>query len=818
MNNMQRLLPVFIIFSVIVALVFLLQKTGIADPQAHNRITDDIQQLIHHDALLNQSVFQVRENTSSHYDSLVLQQMKVVELLADLKKERVGLYRQGDAPMNERIDRFEVLLNEKIRAIEVFKSHNSILRNSLTYLPHGVDNFPDRFASTKAKLNELSRDTLHYSIRPDGHLMGRVTALLADLHNSNKHDKSEQLDSLLRHAELILQYRDGVEKLANTVVAIPTTQVISGIYSSYRQHYDLLLNQANRYRIILYILATLLLAYVIWLFIRLRSSEFESNQLLADVNFQRFALDQHAIVVITDSAGIITYVNDKFCKNSQYTREELIGQTHRIVSSGYHPESFFKQMWATISSGQVWSGEIKNCRKDGSEYWVDQTIVPFLDGAGEPERYVAIRTNITKRKQAEQKLQLTQFASDHAPDCILWIDEQAHICYANESACRERGYTKSEMLMMSIPDIDPDYPADAWAAHWQELQQKGDLSFETVHRRKDGSTFPIEVSANFVKFEGHEYNVAFLRDITERKVFEQQINDDKTKLSAIIGNLVEGIITIGTRGMIESVNPAASRIFGYSDEEMIGQNVKMLMPEPYHSEHDAYLDHYITTGEKKVIGIGREVTGRRKDGSSFPMELAVSEVATDKLRYFVGIIRDITARKQTEEKIKKMAYHDYLTGLPNRALFYDRLQQDLAHTHRNEKLLAVLMLDLDHFKPINDELGHEWGDQVLIEVSTRLQQCIRATDTAARLGGDEFSIILVDVQSEALACKIAEKVIAAIGKPMLLNESQYILGISIGICMASSGESDMRGIVCKADAAMYQSKESGRNCYRVSAG
>jgi diguanylate cyclase (GGDEF)-like protein len=172
---------------------------------------------------------------------------------------------------------------------------------------------------------------------------------------------------------------------------------------------------------------------------------------------------------------------------------------------------------------------------------------------------------------------------------------------------------------------------------------------------------------------------------------------------------------------------------------------------------------------------------------------------------------------QVEDKLREMAYHDHLTGLPNRALFYDRLQQGLAHARRSQKLMGVLMLDLDHFKSINDKLGHEWGDQALIEVGKRLLQCVRATDTAARLGGDEFSIILVDVNSEEAACKMAEKVIAAIKQPLSLKASQYTLGVSIGICLASSpDDADVDSLMSKADLAMYQAKKDGRNCYRVS--
>lgn len=181
----------------------------------------------------------------------------------------------------------------------------------------------------------------------------------------------------------------------------------------------------------------------------------------------------------------------------------------------------------------------------------------------------------------------------------------------------------------------------------------------------------------------------------------------------------------------------------------------------------------------------------------------------------IGTVLDVTERKQAEETIRQMAYHDHLTGLPNRPLFYDRLKQSLALAHRNRKQMALLILDLDHFKPINDELGHEYGDQALIEVSKRLLESVRKTDTVSRIGGDEFSIILNNIDSEEAAGKMAGKVIAAIGQPLPLQEFKYTLGISIGIYLTSRNEDDIETAVRRADDAMYSAKKSGRNCYRI---
>ncbi len=203
---------------------------------------------------------------------------------------------------------------------------------------------------------------------------------------------------------------------------------------------------------------------------------------------------------------------------------------------------------------------------------------------------------------------------------------------------------------------------------------------------------------------------------------------------------------------------------------------------------------------------------QHKDGHYFWVG---DEVRVEKNRHgqleFLGFMADISEHKQNEEKVIQMAYTDLLTGLPNRSLYFDRLKQAIAQSNRNHTTMAVLFMDLDYFKPINDELGHEWGDQALIEVGKRLQGCIRETDTLARIGGDEFSIILGDIASEQAACRIADKIITCIQEPMLLNHSRYVLGISIGIRIESSDYSDAETFMRLADDAMYQAKEAGRN-------
>jgi diguanylate cyclase (GGDEF)-like protein/PAS domain S-box-containing protein len=306
----------------------------------------------------------------------------------------------------------------------------------------------------------------------------------------------------------------------------------------------------------------------------------------------------------------------------------------------------------------------------------------------------------------------------------------------------------------------------------------------------------------------------FWQMVTNLKQVKGELEKSHYQLQSIIRNVMDGIIMVNEHGEIQGFNPAAEEIFGYSQQEALSKNLKMLMPEPDRGRHDSYIRRYMETGQTRVLGVrGREVTAARKNGEEFPMEMSVSEMTLGGHRYFIGITRDITDRKRAEKKIAHLAHYDYLTDLPNRALFLDVLNHSMALAKRNKHKVAVLFLDLDGFKRINDAHGHDTGDLLLKEVAGRLKETVRGSDAVARVGGDEFIIVLDNIDSEDNAALVAHKINVALLAPFEVSGQPCRLGGSIGISMYPQDSRESEQLIKLADDAMYLAKQNGKNSY-----
>ncbi len=279
-------------------------------------------------------------------------------------------------------------------------------------------------------------------------------------------------------------------------------------------------------------------------------------------------------------------------------------------------------------------------------------------------------------------------------------------------------------------------------------------------------------------------------------------------LFAILDNVYEGIITIDMKGVVRSYNKAAERIFGYVAAEAIGRNVNFLMPPPYAEEHDGYLARYMKERVPHVIGIGRKVQGLRKNGEVFPMKLAVTEVSRGTGSMFIGLVSDISEEVRAHEHIEFLALHDPLTRLSNRAHFNEVLEALLREDGNGQH--ALLFIDLDGFKPINDTLGHEAGDEALIAVAGRIRNNLVGTDFVARLGGDEFIALARNVASPEAAMAVANRLVEAVSQPISLKGHSRVLGASIGVAMIPLHGRTVNEAMTAADNAMYMAKRGGK--------
>ncbi len=289
---------------------------------------------------------------------------------------------------------------------------------------------------------------------------------------------------------------------------------------------------------------------------------------------------------------------------------------------------------------------------------------------------------------------------------------------------------------------------------------------------------------------------------------------ESTKAHKILEMAAEGIVTIDTKGKLLSFNRAAQKIFGYSEAEILGKNVSVLMPPEHRGKHDSYISQYLQTGEPHVIGKTRELQGRRKDGRPFPMELTVTEIKLGDAHLFTGMLRDVSEQKLAIKRIEQLAHYDELTHLPNRSLFYDRLGQAITMAKRGKSNVTLMYIDLDGFKHVNDTMGHHAGDVLLEQVAARLRLCVRESDTLARLGGDEFTILLNDTHHRGDVMMVAEKIIESIDQPFELTGGKAKIGASIGIASYPDDATTAGTLLIVADKAMYAAKAAGKNTYR----
>jgi diguanylate cyclase (GGDEF)-like protein/PAS domain S-box-containing protein len=407
---------------------------------------------------------------------------------------------------------------------------------------------------------------------------------------------------------------------------------------------------------------------------------------------------------------------------------------------------------------------------------------------------------------------------DMALDAVISVDQTGKVIYWNPRAELIFGYSAPYAQGESLLDlvVEPREHGTIQERLNQFLSRgvksvKADR-FEMMAVRVDGQRIPIEVAVIALKRYGEYVFTGFVRDLTERDKYLEEL-----RVSAITFNSQEGIIIADGETNILRVNKAFVEITGYSAQEVVGTSPRLL----HSDQHDKNFYDSIWKSVEESDGWEGEVWGRRKNGDAIPLHLTVTAIRDAKgaASNYVLAFSDITRNKKDADEIYNLAFFDPLTGLPNRRLLMDRLSQSVAASGRTGQKAALLFLDLDNFKNLNDTLGHDFGDLLLQQTAQRLKHSLRAEDTVARIGGDEFVIILQNLGEEgadapAQTEAVANKILSALNQPYSLHDHECFSSASIGVTLFESSESEVDELLKQADIAMYQAKKSGRNMLR----
>ncbi|WP_440091106.1 EAL domain-containing protein [Pseudomonas putida] len=514
------------------------------------------------------------------------------------------------------------------------------------------------------------------------------------------------------------------------------------------------------------------------------------------------------LLIARHSDGCLLEVNEAFEEQIGLPPDQVIGRTATDLD-----------LWGVEGSGplllqRLHQGGIRNLemsfRRSNGQLFTGLTSAETFELDGTPALVVAVR-DISQLKETQQQLQTSEekFAKAfHASPDGLLLSRQSDglLLEVNEGFCRLTGYDLNPTIDQTSLDLGIWVDLNERKRLVDQLNRDGFVRDFTCHiRRSDGQIRLCELSARPLPITGVDCMLTIARDITERHLMQEKLQLAAT----VFENTAEGVLITDIDQRISAVNRAFSEITGYSEIEALGQTPRLLASGQHDSAFYLAMWHQLTA-EGHWQG---EIYNKRKNGELYPSWLTISAVRNSDrvITHFVAVFADISSIKHAQAKLDYQAHHDPLTGLPNRTLFENRLQGVLTCAQVSNRQGAVLFLDLDRFKHINDSLGHPVGDLLLKGIAQRLKEQVRDVDTVARLGGDEFIILLPGLHKPSDASTIANKLLACFNAPFQAGEHEFFTSASIGISLYPQDGTDVSTLIRNADAAMYRSKAKGRN-------
>ncbi|MEE8389072.1 MAG: EAL domain-containing protein [Acidiferrobacterales bacterium] len=512
----------------------------------------------------------------------------------------------------------------------------------------------------------------------------------------------------------------------------------------------------------------------------------------------------------TDPKGKIVRISESIHDLLGYQPGKLVGEMFTgLYADEKHQDIFLAKLKS--SDGIVTNHEVALKHKNGETVWVSLNSQYLKD---DNDRLVGVEGTMhamsEKRVAEDLRLRLGRMLDQSHQEIYEFDATTLKFTQVNYGALKNLGYSIEEMLQKRPYDIKPAYSKEEFIEFLQPLYrgEKDELIFETVHRRKDESDYIVEIRLQLYANERHPVFIAMVQDIAERRRVESRTRT----LSMALQQAADSVIVTDAAGIIEYVNPAFEDTTGYSQEDVMGKTPAIVRSGKHDHNFYSKMWKIITSGK-----VYRDVfINRRRNGEIYYEEKTITPIkgANGKIVNYVSSGKDISERIESQERLHYLAHHDVLTDLPNRMLFLERLSHALTHCQRSDKTCAVLFLDLDRFKTINDTLGHDVGDRLLQAVGERLKTVVRDGDTTARLGGDEFTVLLEGITSPEDVGNVSRKILNKLSRQFSIDDQKLYTSTSIGISLFPTDGTDANTLLKNADAAMYRAKDHGRNNYQ----
>ena len=528
----------------------------------------------------------------------------------------------------------------------------------------------------------------------------------------------------------------------------------------------------------------------------------------------------HDAISVIDARNFrIVDVNPAFLSEMGMPRDEVIGKTcHEVTHRSSVPCSAPNDpcpLCETVSLGKYTTYEHLHYSSDGRKIHAEVSTNPIRDDSGKVVRVVHVSRNITARKAADMERMKLSTAIEKTADMIVITDNRGFIEYVNPAFETVTGYTREEAIGKTPRILKSGVHGEEFYRELWDTILSGNIYRNVfVNRKKNGELYYDECTITPMRDQRNAIThfIATAKVITDRIMAENALRESEERMRTITQMAASAIVMIDAAGAVSFWNPAAESLFGYSAEEAMGMDLHRIIAPRHYEDFQKGFTGFSETGKGAVVGRTLEMTAQRKDGTEFPVDLSISGIRIKEQWHAVGIIGDITERKQAEHKLREYAERDALTGLLNRRKLYEVLEQEKERAVRYSRSLSLIMFDIDHFKAVNDTYGHAVGDMVLKKIASVVAGHIRKADALGRLGGEEFAVLATETTAES-ALALAEKIRFAVE----MTEHDHVgkVTVSIGVSAYDHGLT-LDEFVRRADEALYAVKNNGRNrvaCY-----